>query len=408
MNLEELKERLAAIDAELSDIVDELDTPDEEPTEEPVEEQAEEVSEERTSTDELEERSAALLEERQNILAEIEKAEAHIAEEKRAMENVIANRQTKEVEEMENSKMADIEMRNTQEYIDAYANYIKTGDATECRALTTTNDTTPHGTGTVPVPDFVYDIVKTAWEREGIMSRVRKSYLKGNLKVSFEISGSDAAIHAEGDNAVSEETLVLGVVTLTAQSIKKWVSVSDEVIDNSREFLMYIYDELAYRIAKKAADQVVAGIQACGTVSTNTSVAVPKLTASSAALGDIAQAMAMLSDEAANPVVIMNKATWGTYKALQANGNYGYDPFEGLDVVFNNTIASYAAATTGVTYAIVGDLDHGALANFPNGEEIEFKYDELTDMTKDLVRVLGREYVGIGIVAPNAFVKITK
>ena len=411
MNLEELNERLAAIDAELSDIVDELDTPDEEPTEEPAEEeQAEEVSEERTSTDELEERSAKLLEERQNILAEIEKAEAHIAEEKRAMENVIANRQTKEVEEMENSKMADIEMRNTPEYIEAYANYIKTGDATECRtALTSTNDTTPNGTGTVAVPDFVYDIVKTAWNREGIMSRVRKSYLKGNLKVGFEISGGDAAIHAEGDNAVSEESLVLGTVTLTPQSIKKWISISDEVMDLRGEaFLEYIYDELAYRIAKKAADQVVAGIQACGTVSTTTSVAVPKLTASSAALGDIAQAMALLSDEAANPVVIMNKATWGTYKALQAAGNYGYDPFEGLDVVFNNSVTAYSAATTGVTYAIVGDLDHGALANFPNGEEIEFKFDDLTDMTKDLVRVLGREYVGIGIVAPNAFVKITK
>lgn len=224
MNLEELKERLAAIDAELSDIVDELDTPDEEPTEEPVEEQAEEVSEERTSTDELEERSAKLLEERQNILAEIEKAEAHIAEEKRAMENVIANRQTKEVEEMENSKMADIEMRNTPEYIEAYANYIKTGDATECRtALTSTNDTTPNGTGTVAVPDFVYDIVKTAWNREGIMSRVRKSYLKGNLKVGFEISGGDAVIHSEGASAVSEESLVLGTVTLTPQSIKKWI-----------------------------------------------------------------------------------------------------------------------------------------------------------------------------------------
>ena len=309
MNLEELKERLAAIDAELSDIVDELDTPDEKPTEEPVEEEhAEEVSEERTSTDELEERSAKLLEERQNILAEIEKAEAHIAEEKRAMENVIANRQTKEVEEMENSKMADIEMRNTPEYIEAYANYIKTGDATECRtALTSTNDTTPNGTGTVAVPDFVYDIVKTAWNREGIMSRVRKSYLKGNLKVGFEISGGDAAIHAEGDSAVSEESLVLGTVTLTPQSIKKWISISDEVMDLRGEaFLEYIYDELAYRIAKKAADQVVAGIQACGTVSTTTSVAVPKLTASSAALGDIAQAMALLSDEAANPVVIMN------------------------------------------------------------------------------------------------------
>lgn len=404
MTIDELKERLAEIDAELSEIISELDVPADDPAEdEPADElSAKDVTEQKARTEELEKRSGDLMAERAEIVAEIEKAEAAIAEEKRAMEDVIANKKTTE---LEGKEVKPMEMRNTKEYIDAFAEYIRTGNDAECRALTSTNDTT---NGTVPVPDFVYDIVKTAWEREGIMSRVRKSYLKGNLKVSFEISGSDAAVHAEGAAAVSEETLVLGIVTLTAQSIKKWVSVSDEIIDNSETFLMYIYDELAYRIAKKAADQVVAGIEACGTVSTTTSVAVPKYKATTAALGDIAQAMALLSDEAANPVVIMNKATWGTYKALQAGGNFGYDPFEGLEVVFNNSVTAYGAATSGVTYAIVGDLDHGALANFPNGEEIEFKYDELTDMTKDMVRVLGREYVGIGIVAPNAFVKITK
>ena len=390
--MNELKERLSAIDSELSEIVAKLD----------------EESEERENTEELEQRSNELMKERQDILAAIEKAEAEIAEEKRAMENVIANKETKEIEKREVKPM-EIEIRNTPEYINAYAEYIKSGDNTELRALTTTNDTTPNGTGTVPIPDMVYDIVKTAWQREGIMSRVRKSYLKGNLKVGFEISGTDAVIHAEGASAVSEETLVLGTVTLTPQSIKKWISISDEVMDLRGEaFLNYIYDELAYRIAKKAADTLVAKIEACGTVSTTTCVGVPKLKATTASLGDVAQAMALLSDEAANPVIMMNKATWGTYKALAAQGNYGYDPFEGLDVVFNNTIKAYNVATSGNTYAIVGDLDQGALANFPNGDGIEFKFDELTDMTKDLVRVLGREYVGLGIVAPNAFVKITK
>ena len=87
-------------------------------------------------------------------------------------------------------KVNTMEMRNTPEYINAYAEYIKSGNDMECRnKLTTENDTTPNGTGTVPVPEFVYDIVKTAWEKEGIMSLVRKSYLKGNLKVQFEISG---------------------------------------------------------------------------------------------------------------------------------------------------------------------------------------------------------------------------
>ena len=310
------------------------------------------------------------------------------------------------VEEVKDErKVTTMEVRNTPEYVNAYAEYIKTGKADECRALLTENVS-----GSVPVPEFVYDIVKTAWEKEGIMALVRKSYLRGNLKVGFEISGGEATVHTEAANsAVSEESLVLGTVSLVPASIKKWISISDEVYDmRGEEFLRYIYDELAYRIAKKAADQLIAKIEACGTVSTTTCVGVPKLQAASASLGTIAGAMAMLSDEAANPAVIMNKATWGTFKALQAAGNFGYDPFEGLPVLFNNSITAYAAATTGVTYAIVGDLGHGALANFPNGDGIDFKFDDMTEMTKDLIRVLGRQYVGLGIVAPNAFVKITK
>lgn len=331
-------------------------------------------------------------------------------EETRKAAEAVANGAGKTIEtRKDEKKMADIEIRNSKEYIDAYAEYIKSGNAMECRKLTSENDTTPNGTGTVAVPEFVYDIVKTAWQREGIMSLVRKSYLKGNLKVQFEISGTDAAIHTEGDAAVSEQTLVLGIVTLVPQSIKKWISISDEVYDlRGEEFLRYIYDELAYRIAKKAADTVVAKIEACGTVSTTTCPGVPKYTAASVSVGSVAQAMALLSDEAANPVVMMNKATWGAFKAAEYAGSYPVDPFEGLPVVFNNTIKAFSAASTGDTYAIVGDLGHGALANFPNGEGITFKFDELSKKKEDLIEVLGREYVALGVVASDAFVKIVK
>ena len=309
------------------------------------------------------------------------------------------------VEEVKDErKVTTMEVRNTPEYINAYAEYIKNGNDMECRSLLSENVS-----GTVAAPEFVYDIVKTAWEKEGIMSLVRKSYLRGNLKVQFEISGGEATVHTEGGEAVSEEALVLGIVTLVPQSIKKWIAISDEVYDlRGEEFLRYIYDELTYRIAKKAADTLIAKIEACGTVSTTTCPGVPKLQAASPALGTVAAAMALLSDDAANPVVIMNKATWGAFKALQAAGNFGYDPFEGLPVLFNNKIKSSAAATTGETYAIVGDLGHGALANFPNGEGIDFKFDELSKKKEDLIEVLGREYVGIGVVAADAFVKITK
>lgn len=306
----------------------------------------------------------------------------------------------------EKREMKDVaEIRNSKEYINAYADYIRTGKDAECRALLTTNATN----GTVAIPDMVYDIVKTAWAKEGIISRVKKAYIKGNLKVGFEISATGAAIHTEGGAAVTEETLVLGTVTLVPESIKKWISLSDEVMDLRGEaFLQYIYDELAYQIAKKAADEVVSKIVTSGTQSTSTAVGVPVITATAISIDLVAQALGQLSDEANNPTIMMNKATWSAFKAVQYANHYGVDPFEGLDVVFNNTIKSFAAASTGDTFVIVGDLGQGALINLPNGEGIEFKFDDKTDMTKDLVRVLGREYMGIGIVGPDSFVKIVK
>ena len=347
----------------------------------------------------------------ENDLLEERKAQIKLEVEQRKMDMAaVIQGQGDVIEEVKDErKVTTMEVRNTPEYINAYAEYIKSGNDMECRnKLTTENDTTPNGTGTVPVPEFVYDIVKTAWEKEGIMSLVRKSYLKGNLKVGFEISGSDASVHAEGAAAISEEDLVLGVVNLVPETIKKVVQISDEIYDmRGEEFLRYIYDELTYRIAKKAADKLIEKIEACGTVSTTTCPGVPKLQAASPALGTVAAAMSLLSDEAANPVVIMNKATWGAFKAVEYAGSYAVDPFEGLPVVFNNTIAA-AAATTGVTYAIVGDLGHGALANFPAGEGIQFKFDDMTLKKADLIEVLGREPIALGVVAPNAFVKITK
>ena len=300
-----------------------------------------------------------------------------------------------------------MEVRNSKEYIEAFANAIRSQDDSfkECRALLTENV----ATGTVPVPEFVYEIVKNAWEREGIMSRVRKSYLKGNIKVGFEISSTGATVHTEGADAVTEETLVLGVVEIVPSSIKKWISISDEALDlRGEEFLRYVYDELTYQIAKKAVDDLLALIVAASTASTTGAVGLPIVTASTIGVGVTAQALAALSDQAANPVLVMNRATWGSFKAAQSANKYNYDPFEGLPVEFNNTLAAYETASTGDTYMIVGDFGEGALANFPNGEDITIKVDDKTLMAQDLVRILGRQYVGLGIIGPNSFVRVQK
>ena len=326
------------------------------------------------------------------------------AKKREELRNAVKMGEGEVVEEFkEERKMPEIEVRNTKAYIDAYAEYIKNGDDKEVRALLTEN-----GSGTIPVPELVYEEVKRAWDDEPLMKYVRKAYIKGNLKVGFEISATDATVHTEGV-AVDEESLVLGTVSIIPANIKKWISVSDEALDLRGEaFLRYIYDELAHKIAKKAADELIAKIKAAGTQSTSTAVAVPSISSTTITQGLVANAIGHLSDEASRPIVVMNKLTWGAFKAAQYAGNYSTDIFENLDVVFNNSLTAFSAATTGVPYAIVGDFGYGSLANLPNGEEIKFNFDDKTLATSDLVRVIGREYVGLGVVAPNAFVKITK
>lgn len=375
MTVEQIEERMSCIDTELNNEDADLEA--------------------------LKEEVRALKERKEEIRkAAIEAEEAR----KAAAEETIT---IKTFEEKEERKMENIEVRNTREYIDAYAKYVRTGKDAECRALLTENN----ASGQLPVPELVYDVVKHAWETEGIMSRVKKSYLKGNIKVGFEISATGAVIHEEGAN-LDEETLVMGVIEIVPKSIKKWISISDEALDlDSGAFLEYVYTELAYQIAKKAADELVAKIIACGTVATNqgtTCVGVPVVEADTVTVGLIAEAIANLSDEAADPVIMMNKLTWAEFKKKQYDNKYGVDPFEGLPVVFNNTIPAFSAATTGVCYAIVGDLGQGALANLPNGDGITFKFDDMSLAEKDLVKIVGREFIGLGIIGPSSFVKITK
>lgn len=330
------------------------------------------------------------------------------AAEKRALQEKVASMDVKPIEEIkekEERKMMDVmQYRNTKEYIEAFARYVKTGDATECRSLLTENV----GTGTVVVPAIVENIVNTAWERDELMNRVRRTNIKGNLKINFEISGTDAVVHTEGGNAVAEEELVLGKVTLVPANIKKWISISDEVYEMGGEaFLDYIYDELAYRIVKKMSGIAIAAILASPATSSASAPAVAVLTQALGA-GTIVAAEGLLSAEATDVVAIMNRGTWGALKAIQVtSGQNVGDVFDGLDVVFTDALDAYADASAGEAYMIVGDLK-GITANFPAGDDIKYKFDDLTEATSDMIRVIGRVYAGIGVTAPFRFTQVKK
>lgn len=311
---------------------------------------------------------------------------------------------TEKIETEERKNMTLDEVRASKEYVEAFANYIKTGRDDECRAVLLSTNVAG---GQVPVPTIIEGRIRTAWQKSGLMELVRKTYIRGNLKVGFELSASDAVIHTEGSAAPSDETLTFGVVTMTPQSIKKWIKISDEAMDmGGEEFLFYIYDELTYKIAKKAQEQLLALIVACTASATASTVGVGVVTGTPS-VGLVASALGTLSDEAANPVIVMNKGSWSQFKAAQYAGSFSVDPFEGLPVYFDNSLPAYTTAgTTGSAWMVVGDFGEGAHANFPNGDEITIKYDDLSLAESDLVKLVGREYVGLGIVADHAFCKV--
>ena len=385
-----------------------------------IETRKEEIKAELETTEDIE-KVEELDAEVETLNEEVEEIKNHEEEEKQAEELEEKKFMAKEVIKEERKIMDNKEFRNSKEYIDAYAEYLKQTMipnyemSEEARALITQGGYATGNSATVAVPDIVDSAVHTAWERDDISQLVSKTYVKGNYKIQFEVSGSDATIHQEGNGAVSEEELILGIVSLEAKSIKKWISVSDEVIDmRGAEFINYIYDELTYRIVKKAVDNLVGIIKALPTsLSANgetgiyDTVSAAKIT-EAPALSTIAKAVANLSDEARNPVVIMNKATYADFKALQLSANYGVDPFDGLRVIFNNSLPSYSAASGGAVYAIVGDLEVGAKFNLPNGDDLTIKYDDTTKMEYDLVRILGRKYVAMNAVADRAFTNIAK
>lgn len=306
------------------------------------------------------------------------------------------------VEERKETKMTELEIRSSKEYVDAYAEYMKTGNDAECRSLLTETVS-----GTVPVPVIVEQIVRTAWDNDPILSRVKKTFIRGNLKVAFERSADGAYVHTEGTSAPTEESLLLGIVTMVPRNVKKWITVSDEALALGGEaFLRYIYDEITYQIVKKLVALGVADISGSSTSNGATAPGCAKITVAPA-LDTIASAYSLLSDEAANPVIIMNKATYADFITAQAAGNFAFDPFMGLPVLFNNSLPAYSTASTNAVYAIVGDLK-GLQYNFPEGEGVVLKFDDLSLAEKDMVKVVGREYAAHAVTAPFHFTNIAK
>ena len=369
---------------------------------EQLEERAAEIAEE------TREAAPEMLETIEKELDSIEERKAIIkaeAEEKRMkMEEVLEKAEVIEEVKEERKPMTDKEIRSSEAYEIAWAEYIKGNKkAEEVRALLSEN---AQDGGSVPVPTYVEERISTSWENDGIMSRVRKTFYKGNLKVATEVSASPAGLHHEGsEDAIAEEELNIVTQTLTPVTVKKWITISDEVWNDytGRVFEDYILDELEHQIVKMAAAQIIPALSAANTLG----ITLGEQDVPAPALTDIVLAMGKLSGDASNVVFIANRATIAAYQALALTANYGADPFAGATPIPVDWLSPFDTATGDSIIALVGDLS-SIVYNFPNGDQPTFKIDDLSMAQLDMVKVVGRMPIAVGYTKANGLTALFK
>lgn len=351
----------------------------------------------------------ALEKEAREIKEELESRAAEEAKRQEIRDALAASKvpEVRTIEKQEDGKVSEVkEIRSSREYEEAYLKALKTRDDSEVRALLTTEATA--ATGYVPVPTALETEIKTAWEDHKLMGLIKKSTFKGNVKIGFELTATGAAVHLEGDDAPNEEVITLGSVEIHNEMIKKWIRVSDEALEGTTvDTAGYLYKEIAQRIVEKAEEILVGKIIAAGTVATATAVGVPKYQANPA--GDtVLEAMALLCGQASNIKIAMNRATYPKFVKAEKEANYKIDVFEGAEVIFTDKLPAFTAASAGDVYMIVGDFANGVQANFPNGDQITMLTDPYTDAQSDLVKIVGRQYVGMAVVGDKRLVNVTK
>ena len=360
---------------------------------------------------ELEGKVKTLKEERSKLDTELAQAEAAAQEQR----NIISGGNTPPVSTGKINKAKTlIEVRSSEEYANAFADYIKTGDAKECRALLT--DLVD---GTIPAPTMISNAIETAWTKTNLVQRVRRTNIKGVANYPFEYSATGASIHVEGSERPEEEILEWSSVEIVPQTLKKWITISDEVLAlKGTEFLEYITAEIVQRIMELADSIIVDTIKDNPTTAVKAdkkhnvkgAAGVPELTLEKITFATIFNALALLADGATNPVAVMHKQTYFNdimaledlqgrpiYNIVSDNGKPQYY-VNGVEVEFNENLTAHEEM-------IVGDFS-GMIGNFPEGDNVKFVTDPYSLAEYDLVKIVGRMMAGFGVVKDKYFVNV--
>ena len=312
---------------------------------------------------------------------------------------------------------------DTPEYRQAWVDMIRKDDMKGVQAIlrddpiygmATTNDN-------VPVPTLWQSYVETAWYNYGKFSRlVSKTYAQGYLAIPLEASATGAVVHTEGADAPIEEEIVLGLVEIKPANIKKWISLTDEIMAlTADEFMRYIADELVYRVVLKLDEGIINGavdsngkgvVGIVGNANTLTYTGAVSFNVCNEAIADL-----VTFD---NLTVAMNPKTF--FKNIMgltdlqgrpiynvAHDNAGKPQYyvNGLRVEFTQALPAYDSATANAVWAVIGDF-RGYRLNLPEGDMVRTLIDPYSMARQDKVYMLGRLFAGGNVARMKHFVQI--
>lgn len=333
------------------------------------------------------------------------------------------NVETEKVEERTNEIKSDI--LSSEEYKNAWVESIKRNDVTIAQkvlrddpilGLATTNDN-------VPVPTIWQSYVETAWYNYGKFSRlVNKSYAQGYLAIPYEASASDAVIHTEGADAPTEEEIVLGLIELKPAMIKKWISMTDELMAmTADDFMRYVADELVYRVVLKLDNGIINGAldsNGKGIVG----IVNNALTLSTTAALSFNVVNEVIADLVTfdNLTLAINPATFfknfmgltdlqgrPIYQIATDNAGKPQYYVNGIRCEFTQALPAYDDASANAVWAVVGDF-RGYRLNMPEGEMVKTLFDPFTLATQDKARMIGRLFAAGNVARLKHFAQIKK
>lgn len=331
-----------------------------------------------------------------------------------------------EIEERK-EQMENVNVLAAKEYNQLYADMIRGKvDEKEVRSYLNQRALTT-GTSNVPIPEIMQGFVETAWYNYGKFSRlVSETFEPAILKIPVEVSADGAVWHTEGGDAPDEESITLGQIILQPKMIKKWISLTDELMAMSAdEFLRYVTDELVYRVILALDEAIINradanGLGVIGIADSSNSGMVESSSASALAFDTILSAISGLVTfdnltVAMNPNTFFNGFLGLTdqvgrpiYNVVQDNTGKPQYYLNGYPVEFTQALSSFAEASADDPVVVVGDFRRGYRLNYPQGRNVITLVDPYTLATEDLVRMIGRLYVAGNVVRPKHFAVITK